>query len=260
MEKLKHQIKNRHNLSIAVEIYSPENPKGLVFIQHGVTGYKEELQIQKMRDVFYANHYHSVVFDSTHSLGESEGSLMNFTATTHLHDMEDVIAWSKAQSFYKEPFITSGHSMGGFSALYYTWKHPEKVMAVAPISTTVSGRYLDESYLKNKNASHVKWKEEGKILKTNNNKTDFLSWNFIEDFSNYNFLDSANEITVPVILIVGDKDSSAPPEHQQELFDILNCPKELHIIENAAHSFLLESERNEMGQYLDQWIKILAVS
>lgn len=258
MNKVKNVVKNRHGLSVVAEITKPDNPLSLVFLQHGVSGCKDEPHIQTINDTFYNNGYIVVSIDSSHGFGESEGHLESFTATTHYHDLEDVISWSTSQDFYMEPFIVAGHSMGGFSTLHYTINHSSKVKAVAPVSIAISGKFLDHAYSIKDPVLHQKWKDEGKILRRSRihpERNGLLSWKFMEDFMMYDLLKRAEEIRVPVLLVVGENDPSTPVAHQQELFDILKTDKELNIVKNAGHSFLEKTEREEMGEYLDRWIK-----
>lgn len=263
MNKTEHAVKNRLGLSIIIEITKPKNPAGLVFLQHGVSGCKEEPHIQTIRDQFLNNDYIVVSIDSTNGFGASDGNLENFTATTHYHDLEDIVLWCGDQDFYREPFILTGHSMGGFSVLKYTIDHPEKVKAVAPISIAVSGDLLDQAYEKKDPELHAQWQREGRILRQSRahpDRTGYLSFNFIEDFKKYNLLESAHKIQVPVLLMVGENDPSTPPGDQQSLFDILKSDKELSIVKNAGHSFIAASERKELARYLDHWIKRIVLS
>jgi pimeloyl-ACP methyl ester carboxylesterase len=258
MDKTCHAIKNRHNLSVIVEISAPEKSIGLVFMQHGVSGCKEEPHIIAIRDTFNANNYTVVSIDSSHGLGDSEGNLENFTATTHYHDLEDVISWASNQDFYSEPFVLAGHSMGGFSTLNYTIHYPDKVKAVAPIAVAISGNFLDQAYYNKDPAMHEKWKLEGKIQKQSKihpERKAFVSWNFIEEFKTHDLLKNANQVRVPVLLIVGEEDPSTPLEHQQKLFEILETDKELNIASKTGHSFYENSGREEMADHLDRWIK-----
>jgi predicted alpha/beta-fold hydrolase len=111
MEKL--FIKNSQNQKIAVIVEKVEKPKGLVFIMHGLGGFKEQPHIEIFAKVFKDNNYTVVRFDTTNSFGESDGDYANATVTNYYQDLEDVINWSKRQNFYQEPFILCGHSLGG---------------------------------------------------------------------------------------------------------------------------------------------------
>jgi predicted alpha/beta-fold hydrolase len=104
-------IKNRRNLDIYINLTKNLNAKGLVVIQHGLSGYKEEPQLQAIADTFIKQNYTTVIFDATNSTGESESDESGITFTGHYQDLEDVVNRAKAQQRYQEPFILLGHSL-----------------------------------------------------------------------------------------------------------------------------------------------------
>ena len=257
--KLRHIIINRHGLSIVIEVaVQAGQAKGLAFIHHGVSGYKEQQQIQKICDVFYQNDYHVVTFDGTHSFGESGGSLINFTATTHIEDLEDVIQWTASQAFYVEPFVLAGTSMGGFSSMMYAIRQPDKVKALAPISTATAGKHLAASYQEKDPVEFATWQKNGSIPKSHRYNPAIkgdLSWRFLEDFSQYDIFDHLDRIKVPMLLVVGEHDRTVRIEQQKELYEALTMQKELHIIPGSGHTFIEPHELNVLGRHLDLWIK-----
>jgi pimeloyl-ACP methyl ester carboxylesterase len=232
---MKQTIQNRKGQNVIVLIEEQENPKGLAFVLHGLSGNKEQPHIQTMAKAFKEEGYTVVSFDTTNSFGESDGELEDVTITSSYEDLEDVIEWAKNQIWYKEPFALAGHSLGSICILLYTEKFPEKVKALAPISTVVSGKLSWET----KDSGNLdKWKEEGiRIWKGHSGKEKRLKWSHMEDRLKYDVLPDIDKIKVPVLLIVGEHDTSTPVEHQQLLYDKLDCEKEIHIIKGAEHTF-----------------------
>lgn len=145
---MKKFIKNRKNQKISVVFTISKKQKGLVFLAHGLSGYKEQKHILTFERAFLKNNYSVVKFDSTNTFGESDGKYENVTATNYINDLEDVIKWTKSQRWFQEPFVLVGHSLGGLSTAYYAEKHPGQVKALAPISTVVSGKLYLDSYSK----------------------------------------------------------------------------------------------------------------
>ena len=138
-------IKNRNNKNIAVVVKENPNPKGLVFVMHGLGGFKEQPHIQTFADAFRENCFTVILFDATHTYGESEGKYKDVTTTNYYEDLEDVIKYAKSQSWYKEPFWLVGHSLGGISTAVYAERHPTEIKTLAPISTVVSGQLSVET-------------------------------------------------------------------------------------------------------------------
>jgi pimeloyl-ACP methyl ester carboxylesterase len=225
-------IKNRKQQNIAVLVEKAENPQGLVFVMHGSSGSKTQDHIELFAKAFRDNSYSVIRFDTTNSLGESDGDPSDVTITGFYQDLEDVIEWSHSQDFYQEPFALCGHSLGGICIILYTQHHPQMVNKLIPISSVLSGpafikRVCSEEEL-------TKWKQNGMreyIAKRGIKKR--LKYGFAEDAFNYDVLKDAHKITTPTLLIVGELDDGAPVEEQRLFLDRLSGKKELHIIKNA---------------------------
>ena len=112
-------IKNRHGLKLVIGVDAPKDPKGLVFIAHGQGGSMAQVHIQAFGQAFFENDYRVVYFDATHSLGESEGDIIDVTYNNYVEDLEDVINWARTQDWYQQPFALCGQSMGAQSTAWY---------------------------------------------------------------------------------------------------------------------------------------------
>jgi uncharacterized protein len=255
MEKL--FIENRKGQKIAVLIERPESPRGLAFVMHGLGSRKEATNIQVLAEVFFENQYTVVRFDAVHSFGESEGGLFeDATPTNYYEDFQDVIAWSKTQDLYQEPFCLAGHSLGGISTSLFAEKHPEMVKGLAPLSTTVSGKLSLESpeYLRvGQQWEKTGWYERESV--SNPGLIRRLKYAYVEDRLKYDLLPNVSKLTMPVLMIVGSEDQPTPPEHQKILFDSLPGKKELHVVPGAPHTFRKKEHLDQVKEFLNNWIK-----
>ena len=251
---MKQYIKNRKNQNISVLIEVADNPKGLVFVMHGLGGFKEQPHIETFAKAFRDNNYTVVRFDTTNSFGESDGDYADATVTNYLEDLEDVIEWSKTQDFYREPFVLCGHSLGGICSALYSQKYSKIIKALIPVSTVISGKLSLETYSQ---ADLDEWKETGyrTTIGYSSGIEKTLKWSHMEDRLKYNLLDKVNNLKMPVLMISGELDKSTPVEHQQILFDKLPGSKEFHIIPGAPHTFKEEWHLKQIYNYLDNWIK-----
>ena len=253
---MKQFIENRKGLKISVVVDKTENQKGLVFVMHGLGGFKEQDHIQRYAKSFKDEGFTTVLFDTTNTFGESEGNYENATTTNYYEDLCDVIAWSKKQEFYQEPFWLIGHSLGGISTALYAENHPNDVKAVAPTSTVVSGKLSLET--KKHQKISQEWKETGWRETKSESKPGLvkkLPWSHIEDRLKFDLLEKADQLTMPVLLIVGSKDEGTPSEHQQILFDAIPTKdKELHIIQGAAHTFRESEHLDQIEKIIKSWI------
>ncbi|MFP4514568.1 MAG: alpha/beta hydrolase [Parcubacteria group bacterium] len=248
-------IQNRKDQKISVMIEKSKDQKGLVFIMHGLGGYKEQAHLEAVANAFKEKGFTVVRFDTTNTFGESDGNYEDATLTNYYEDLEDVINWASKQDFYQEPFWLGGHSLGGISVAMYAENYPDKVKAVAPISPVVSGKLSKENH---DSTDLAKWKKKG--YKENPSASlpgvvKRLKYNEFLDRQKYNLLPKADRLTMPVLIIVGEKDTSTPVKHQEILFkSIPGDKKELHVIKGAPHTFREECHLQEIKDIFLNWI------
>ncbi|MDP2720806.1 MAG: alpha/beta fold hydrolase [bacterium] len=251
MEKVK--IKNRKGQNIAVLLEETQDSKGLAFVMHGLGGFKEQLHIATFAQAFKDKGFTVVRFDTTDTYGESDGNYEDATTTNYYEDLEDVIEWAKSQPWYRKPFCLAGHSLGGISTALYAEKHPEKIKALAPISTVVSGKLSSKTFSKEEleNWKKTGWREQKSesipgLIKR-------LKWAHMEDRMKYDLLPEAGKLTMPVLLIVGEEDEYLY-ESQALLEAIPGNKKELHVIEGAPHTFREPEHIKEVKDIFLKWI------
>ena len=249
-------IKNRRNQNLSVLLEQSDQQKGLVFIMHGLGGFKEQKHLQAMAEAFLENNYTVVRFDTTNTLGESGGDYVDATTTNYFADLDDVITWAKTQLWYSEPFVLVGHSLGALCTALYAEIHSERVKALAPISTVVSGQL--SAQIKTASGELDEWKRTGWRITKSESKPGAikrLKWSHMEDRMKYDLLPNVSKLTMPVLLIVGEFDDTTPPEHQEILYTRLPGIKEMHVIKGAPHTFKAEGELQEINQIFLSWIQ-----
>lgn len=249
-------IKNRKNENLIVTIDENENPSGLAFVMHGLGGFKEQPQIRTIVELLKEKKYAVVSFDTTNSFGKSDGNYSDATITNYYEDLEDVISWAKENSWYQEPFLLSGHSVGGLAVSLFAEKYPEMVMALAPLSTIVSGELWkqtqDKAMLEDWKQNGV-WIREKKDLSHGDKK--ILKWGFAEDIMQYDLLKDAKKLTMSVLMIVGENDPTALVSHQKVFFDSIPGRKELHVINGASHVFREQADLAKVSDIFIRWLE-----
>ncbi len=259
MEKF--SIKNRYGLRISGEIHKSENSVGLAFVLHGLGGSMKQIFIKTMGQTFFENGYTVVSFDNTNSNGSSEGNYENATVKSYYDDFIDIINWAKSQDWYLEPFVVSGASLGGYSALRYAEENSNEVKAIFSIAGLISGKLNYDANLKIKPEKIQKWKATGWLEEksiSNPGLIKRLPWSHMEERLTHDLIPKISSITMPVLLVVGSNDLTHI-EDQNILMNILpeSTPKELHVVEGAPHDFLEESHLNELKNILNKWVKKL---
>ena len=260
MEKF--EIKNRYGLKIVGEIRRPENPSGLVFVLHGLGGYKEQQNTVTVVDTFFTNNYIVINFDATNSVGESEGKYENATMQLHYEDLVDVISWGKNQDWYNEPFVLAGHSLGGYAVAKYSEDYPNEVKAVFPFALVVSGELSYEANKKYNSDSLGVWEKTGWREEFSNSKPGLLKrlpWSHMQERFKHDLIPLAHNITMPVLFVVGENDKSCPPDQEKMLYDALpgNTNNEFHVVHGASHTFRNQIDLDNLKEILDNWIKKL---
>ena len=252
---MKYFVPNRHSQKLAVVVDKAKKSVGLVFVMHGLGGFKEQPFVKTAASVFKGNNFTVVTFDVANTIGESEGDYANANVTNYLLDLNDVISWAKKQDWYREPFCLVGHSLGSSCSLHYAARHPQKVLAVVPASTTISGKVT----LKRYNPNELKeWRATGWQAVESNSKPGVmkkLNWpQFEADSIKYDVIPLVNKITMPILMIVGSRDTITPPEDQKFLFDKLPGKKELHIIDGGPHTFRDKQHLNQIKKIINNWL------
>ncbi|MCK9445859.1 lysophospholipase [bacterium] len=228
-------IKNRKVLEMAVVVDEIENQKGLVFLMHGFLSYKEHPLLLSTAQIFKENNFTTVLFDSTNSLGKSEGRMEDGTTTGYFEDLEDVIDWAKKQKWYDDKFYLVGHSLGGYCVAKYAAQN-ENVKNLILFNPKVLG----EIFEKNNDEEMIKeWKEKGLIEWESHSSPGVFKrkgYKYFEDGINHNLLEIAGNIKCPVLILSGDEDEVIPIEQQKELFDRIKSKKEIYIFKNGDHN------------------------
>lgn len=251
---------NRHGLKIVGDIHHPDNSKGLAFVQHGLMSARNRPHIKLLADALCNNNYMTITFDCTNSFGESDGPLRDARQTSYIEDLEDVISYIQKTPFYHEPFILTGHSMGGLSALYLAIKYTNTVKAAAALSSVLSGKLRLEAYERFEPQELQEWKEHGFLEREdrfNPGVKDILPWALMEDYMRYDVLADYAKINCPIFLAVGEDDLTSPVYQQQMLFDKLLGPKELHILPNCAHTFREPAQLAALETAFTKWLATL---
>lgn len=248
------RIKNRNDIALAVVIEGEKNTAGLAFVVHGLGGFKEQIHIRTMAKAFLDKGYVVITYDAANTIGESDGRMEDATLTSYFEDLEDVVKWANTQSWYKEPFIISGHSLGGACSLMFAAKYPEKVTAIAPICPFIAGS-LYEAHSDPALIKH--WEKQGYILEPSQGKPGVmkkLGWGLAEDLRAHDVRTIADKIKCPVLFVAGSEDHGLPASEQELVREKLNSPSEIHVIQGMEHNPRSEEHNNELRTILKDWL------
>lgn len=254
---MKEIILNHQNEKICVDVLVSQVAHApVVFIEHGLAGYKEENVVQIPAAVFAELGFTVVTFDARYNLGESDGPLEKANFTHFIEDLQTVIEWAKTQTFYCEPFMLCGHSLGAGAALWYASHHPQAVKGIFSLSAVISGKLLLDSYQTYKPDFVRQWQNEKRLYREHPSipaRNGFISYDHINDAMRYHLTDIVQTIKCPVLIVCGSRDISSTIAINQALFEALRSPKELYVVENAGHTYAKPEHENELSQVIKKW-------
>jgi pimeloyl-ACP methyl ester carboxylesterase len=245
MHKQTFFIQNREGLKISVTSNINKSNTKLVFVMHGLLGSQNQTLIKKISQTFKNKDFNVISFDTTNSNGKSDGDINNACVKNYYNDLEDVINWASTQDWYSEPFTLIGHSVGGFSVAFYAEKYPQKVCALELISPFISGLLSLEAY--------------NKIYMYNPQKIEDLPFAYFEGLG-YTLFSLIENLIMPVIIIIGEKDRTILPNHARILYESLPGKKEFHIIKNAPHTFRNTGHLKEINRISENWINKVLIN
>ncbi len=235
------ELTNRHGLKMYAYYDPAEAPKrGVAIVQHGYAGHALEGHIKGFSEVFRAHGFDTLRLDCTCSFNPSDGELEDNTIYSHAEDLQDAVVWAKGQDWLTVPFALIGHSLGAFSVADYAEDHPREVSLLCPLAAVISGPMLYEAFEKNLPAGEFEdWKEKGHmtIISDDGQSSGTRPFSWLTGAKEATLLDRADNLTMPVLQIVGEKDIPTPPEHQKILHDRLPGDKELHVIPDSDHCY-----------------------
>jgi len=251
-------VQNRHGLNIIVSVDTIDRPRGLAFVAHGFGGNKEDDNILSLAKIFNNNGHSTIRFDATNSNGQSDGDLAYANPSSYRDDLFDVIIWAKTQKWYQEPFYLCGYSLGALSSAVYAEQHPREIKGLVLISSLVAGQFHVTDVPKR---DIEQWKQTlqqlYKLYSQHSSNMHVIRWlPIMLDMMRFDLTQSANKLTMPVLIVVGEEDLLAPPSHQQKLLEAINGNVELAVIEQGDHFFESGGHLNDLIEKVGNWLAI----
>ena len=68
----------------------------------------------------------------------------------------------------------------------------------------------------------------------------------------------AAKVTLPTLVIHGTRDEIVPVDQSQKLFDLLQGPKELKMVEGSGHALHLDGKKDTVYKMISRWLKMYA--
>ncbi|WKZ31123.1 MAG: prolyl oligopeptidase family serine peptidase [Candidatus Dojkabacteria bacterium] len=193
-----------------------------ILIIPGFTGYPEEVTFKELGEELQAT-----------------GHIVTKIAWPHIPDkmskysFSETIATARAtlNAIESKELIILGFSMGGIIATLLATEFPPKKLGLIVSPYQVGSEY-------DLAGKYKEWKETG-YRKVTSSKFGELSipFSFIEDAQEYNAIDYIQNVTCPVLFVVGEEDEKVPMSVTRKIFDKANAPKEWCQIPEMEHKY-----------------------
>lgn len=249
-------VQNRYGLNIVVSTDIIDHSRGIAFVAHGFGGNKEDNNILSLAKTFNDHKYSTIRFDATNSTGQSDGDLVYANPSTYRDDLFDVIMWAKTQKWYQEPFYICGYSLGASSSTIYAKQHSEEVEGLILISPLVAGQlHLIDIPQRDIEEWEQILQQLYKLYSQHADGIHTIRWfPIMLDLMKFDLTQSADKLTMPVLIVVGEKDLLAPLNHQEKLLEAINGNVELAVIEQGDHFFEQGGHLKDLLEKVDGWL------
>jgi fermentation-respiration switch protein FrsA (DUF1100 family) len=204
----------------------------LVILSHGFLSHKDSSKYRQLAQIFAQESIATVRFDFR-GCGESEGLLAESSISRRWRDLQKVIARVLEMDGFDGRLGLLGSSLGGYLALLEASRNSQ-VRCVAAWSTP---SHLHDLAKRLPEASPVEFSQE-----------------CYEDLLTVELL-SRLENVQRVLIVHGEKDQQVPPEHGSRLYEVLDEPKALRILEKADHRFSAPESREEAIRLSVEWFQ-----
>lgn len=215
----------------------------VVILGHGYLSSRNSRTNQKLVELLNKEGISTIAFDM-YGHGESEGDIERLTVSRVVDNVVAVYDFAKSEGYNK--IGLSGASFTGIVSLIAATKRDFTVLALkCPVFD--SKKLWDDRH----GQEGVKrWKEQGYV------KPFEKKWYFeaYEDALQYDMEELAAGISIPTLVVHGDKDVTVDISHAKDIIRCISGEKKLVIIEGADHFFRNERHFSMMVDESVQWL------
>lgn len=247
-DKLFFKDSSRGRLCGVLSSSSKDTSKPIVILAHGFASNKDRKSYLDLEEKFNRRTISTFRFDF-HGHGESEGKFEDLKVSQAAVDILSAIAFLKNKGYRK--IVLVGCSFGGMASILAAAKSNDvRVLALkAPVSDYLGKITADVSHCPLK-----EWKEKGFMYYTNKKGEKLkLNYSFFEDVEKVKTYEEAAKITIPTLIVHGDKDKNVPIQQSKKLAKIIKNSK-LEIIKGADHFFSKPEEFDKAHKLIVEFV------
>ncbi|MES2088201.1 MAG: alpha/beta fold hydrolase [Patescibacteria group bacterium] len=231
MEKVR--IPNSKGVNLSAVMHRPKfETSKLAILCPGYLDTKDYDHLVALAETLVGQGYTVVRFDPT-GTWESEGDISEYTTTQYLSDVKSVLEYMLRKGNYKQ-ILLGGHSRGGMVSVLYAARDPRisMVLGIMPSSPFSLDKKITEGWEKTGFAEATR-----DVPGKNETKKFQVPFSHAKDRMQYNSVEDAAKIHVPVIIVAGELDMVVLPEYAKMIFDRANEPKKFILIPGVGHDY-----------------------
>ena len=204
----------------------------LVILCHGFLSHKDSSKYKQLAQMFAQESIATVRFDFR-GCGDSEGLLAESSVSRRWRDLQKVMARGLELDGFDGRLGLLGSSLGGYLALLEASRN--SLIRCAAVWSTPS--HLLDLAKRLPEISPVEFSQEC--------HEDLLTVELLSRLKNVQ----------RVLIVHGQEDQQVPPDHASRLYEVLDEPKALHMLEKADHRFSEVESREEAIRVTMEWFK-----
>ncbi|MCA9487621.1 MAG: alpha/beta fold hydrolase [Nanoarchaeota archaeon] len=238
-------FKNSRNLSLVGNLQTSQS-KSIIILSHALANDKSERgKLDAVANKLNESGFNTLAFDFS-GCGESDDDTL--TIGKEVEDLKSAINFVKSKGF--ENIALFGHSTGALVSLYAYNPEIKTIVLWSPVTNKV--RYRWEDKLSKEQLEELT--EKGYFTRTRKNairEIYHIDKQMLTDRDSVNQKELLKEISCPVLIIQGTKDTSIPIEDSKNALKQLSKESQLEIVENADHDFT--EHVNKLVELSNEW-------
>jgi pimeloyl-ACP methyl ester carboxylesterase len=239
-----------HGHGIAAILSTPDEPTTrLVVLCHGFLSGKNSTTNKTLTRLLNERGIATFRFDFF-GHGDSDGPFEEITTSLALHQTLTALDLVTARGYDRIGLV--GSSFGGLVAILTTAQHRD--IACLALKCPVVD-FAEELRLTFGLEELTQWQATDMIRNIMGGLNRVrLRYAFYEDCLRQIAYEPAEQITVPTLIVQGERDECVPLHQSRRLRDALRGPKRLDLLPGADHQFTREEDFHQMTTSISDWL------
>jgi uncharacterized protein len=241
---------DRHGHAIAAILTTPDRPTtSLALLCHGFLSNKNSTTNKTLTRLLNEQGLATFRFDFF-GQGDSEGPFEDITTTLAVHQAEAALDLVTARGYDRIGLV--GSSFGGLVAILTAARRRD--LACLALKCPVVD-FAEELRLTFGLEALAQWRATDTIPNIMGGADRVrLKYDFYEDCLEQIAYGPAERISIPTLIVQGERDECVPLHQSKRLYDALKGPKRLALLPEADHQFTRGEDFHQMTTSISDWI------